>query len=183
MSPSRRVWTIGFMLILVLFAGFLYRDLHLSKKAPLRESVPEIVVEHLVFERKIDGRVWHVRIGKAENQGSLSKGQSVDVTVTDGAGSRWDLLAAGALYADEAPKWTLFDVKGTFLVDHRGGHPKRIHLVSPQADYLRGEAIWAFPKGLHVSDDVIDLVGGTGRLDEKGHLWMQKGVQARWETR
>jgi hypothetical protein len=163
------------MLLIVLAGVYMKRDLALTGDA-FRKKLPPIMVEHLDFARRINGREWHVKAENAESEGDAIRASSLDISVSDMNAERSaDVNAARGDFDLDNDKMRLYGIAGTVYLS--GGS---IDFAAPRADYDVSEDIWFFNEGVSASDDKISVTGRVGRVDSLGVVSLGKGVHASW---
>ena len=152
------------------------RDLGLTGDAS-RGKLPPVMVEHLEFVRRINGREWHVRAENAESEEDAIRASSLDIKVSDVKAARSaDVKARRGVFDMETNKMWLFGVAGVVYLSNGG-----VDIAAPRADYDVSEDVWYFSEGVSASDDKIYVTSRVGRVDSSGVVSLGKGVQASWK--
>jgi hypothetical protein len=167
------------LILLIVLAGvYMRRDLALTGDA-LRKRLPPIMVEHLDFARRINGREWRVKAENAESEGDIVKGTSLDISVSDvRAKKSADVSAAKGVFNIDAGKMWLYGITGVVCLSDGS-----IDIVASRADYDVSEDIWFFSEGISASDDKIHVTGNMGKVDSTGLISLGKGVYASWKLK
>jgi Tfp pilus assembly protein PilZ len=164
------------ILLIVLVGVYMRLDLALTGDA-LRKRLPPIMIEHLDFARRINGREWRVKAEKAESEGDVVRGASIDINVSDLRAERSaDVSATSGIFDMDAGKMWFYGIAGVVYLNNGS-----IDIAASRADYDVSDDVWFFSDGISASDDKIHVTGRVGRIDPSGLVSLGKGVYASWK--
>lgn len=161
-----------------LFAFYLWRDLNPPHRdSP--ESLPDVVVEDLTFDRVIEGKDWLVRAVRAEHRRGVIVASDLDMRVNEpSAGRSTRVTAREGEFMQENGNISLSSVEGTALADGRS-----IDWSAPVASYDSARDIWVFEEGVVASDDQTVVSGEIATIEPGNVFKIEKGANARWNVK
>ena len=176
--PKKTLCLLAALIAVAAGAYYLWRDLHLSsiKNVP----IPDVVVENIELERKIDGKKWKLLSPRVEHKDNMVYGDSMDVTISDPAGKETQIYAAKGVFSRHTNDVTLRDAVGT-MKEADGAYD----LESGVAKYDSKSGIWYFSDGVtfKLAENNMVIRGKSGYYDsEKGVCRMTERGTITWST-
>jgi len=174
---SRNKLILGVLLLLVLlWGGFLYRDMRLEDEGHEEYGTPEVVVRGLDLERDVSGDVWVLHSKRAERYEKINRLEGIDVTFTTAQGDVWVMEAPEGTVTHDGSEIRLIDPSG-----RRQDEKDPVFWTAPVARWDGKEEIWFFPEGIHLWNESVDVQGSIGTLRPGGRIRLEKGVTVSWK--
>lgn len=164
--------------VALLLVFYLWRDLNIPLSADL-EKLPDIVVEDLTFDRKIDGNDWNIKATRVEHRNGVITAEDLDMRVKGSSDGRISHVEArSGDFSRESGDFSLSLVEGTAFFDERS-----VNWNAPLAHYDSSGDVWTLEKGIVASDDQIFLSGEIATISAGNVFRIEKGANARWNVK
>ncbi len=163
---------------LVVLVDFARRDMKLDVDL-LRESLqnmPGMVMENIQMSREFSGDIWSVNVPMLQQDGSLIRLKSVDITRTmSGDKGEWYFFGNEGVFSSDTKEVSINRLLGTIE-----GAGRTWNVESKRLDWKDGSNAVVFPEGLTIYDSEFMLQTPQASVDRSGVVLFQRGGVIKW---
>ena len=163
---------------LVVLVDFAKRDMNLDVDL-LRESLqnmPGMVMENIQMSREFSGDIWSINIPMLQQDGSLLRIRSIDITRTmSGDKGEWYFFGTDGVLSSDTKEVSIKRLLGTIE-----GAGRTWNVESRRLDWKDGSNAVVFPDGITIYDSEFMIQTPQASVDRNGVVLFQQGGVIKW---
>lgn len=165
----KKIYFAAALVIIVVFAAFLWRDFNLYGKISV-VKLPDVVVQNIEIDREINGKRWKLISPRVEHKDGIFYGVSLDITITEDDGKVTRIKAESGVFTRSSNDISMVSADAVMREKE-----EEFKLTAGGVEFEAATEFWSFSDNVTLSDGKLTVNGKEGSYDTKSGLCTVKG--------